>query len=276
MTAAALALWRLKWGVINRFSHCSVFVSKHPRDHFVRQGLAEPSLARVIYNGIDVDRFRRSPSRAESRRALGLPPEAFVVGCVGDLRLAKDYPTAIRAFSLIHRQLPQARMIVVGTKTELLVELLALRNGLGLTDAIDFIGFHPDITDVLPAFDVHLSSSVTAGFSLTIVEAMAAGLSVVSTRSGGPQQIVRHGETGLLVDVANGSGSPTRSSFSQGTTLAVRHSRSPGLGWPMSYSRSTPWSGPTNPSSTNSLQDESASPNRCADATQLILGVCPH
>ena len=181
----------------------------------------------------------------------------------------------IRAFSLIHRQLPQLRVIAVGTKTDFPADLLALRDGLGLTDTIGFIGSHPDITDVIPAFDFYLSSSLSEIFSLTIVEAMAAGLAVVSTRSGGPEEIVRHGETGLLVDVANAVGIADAILRLARDQARRRLSRSPGLGRPLPSSQSTPWCGPTSLSSLNSLQDEPATRDCCADATQVIRCVSP-
>ena len=196
---------RLKWSVLNRFSRRTVFVSQYLRDHFVRQRLALTSKTQVIYNGTDTERFEHSATRAEARASLGLTPGAFVIGCVGDLRVAKDYSSAIRAAGLVHDQLPHARMIIAGSKTELLPDLLKLRDSLGLSEVVDFIGFQPDVAKVLPAFDVYLSSSVSEGFSLTVVEAMAAGLPVVATRSGGPEEIVRDGETGLLVEVGSPS-----------------------------------------------------------------------
>ncbi len=194
---------RLKWAVINRLSARTVFVSHYLKDHFVSRRLAAAAKAEVIYNGTAIERFANAATKAGARAALGLPTDAFVVGCVGDVRAAKDYATAIRAAGLLHRRVPQLRMVIAGSPTDLLPDLLTLRNSLGLTGIVEFIGFQSDVARVFPAFDVYLSSSVSEGFSLTVVEAMAAGLPVVSTRSGGPQEIVRHGETGFLVEVGD-------------------------------------------------------------------------
>jgi glycosyltransferase involved in cell wall biosynthesis len=192
---------RLKWQMINGLSRKVVFVSRSLQAYFVGQKLANSTRSQVIYNGIDIDRFRRGPDKAAARRALNLSFDSFVVGCVGDLRQAKDYQSALRAISLLKQEIPELKLVIVGSKVGLHRELESLSASLGLGDDVQFLGFRPDVENVLPAFDVYLSSSVSEGFSLTVVEAMATGLPVVATRSGGPEEIIQHGENGLLVDV---------------------------------------------------------------------------
>lgn len=194
------AKW-LKWQAINRFSRRVVFVSQYLRDYFVTGGFADPSNATVIYNGVDIGRFQKSISRQNARRELGVAEDAFVVGCVGDIRPAKDYRTALLAISRLRGVIPRLRLLIAGSPTEHLPQLLALRESLGLEPIVEFLGFRPEIERVMPAFDVYLTTSVSEGFSLTVVEAMATGLPVIATRSGGPEEIVRSGETGLLVPV---------------------------------------------------------------------------
>lgn len=192
---------RIKWFAVNRFSRCSVFVSKYLRDYFVELRLANGAKSRVVYNGIDIDRFRHGLSKPAARGALGLSAGNFIVGCVGDLCPAKDYPSALRAVSLLKERVPGLKLVIAGTKTGMLGELEVLSESLGLEQIVHFLGFRSAIENVLPAFDVYLSSSISEGFSLTIVEAMASGLPVVATRSGGPEEIIRHGDSGLLVEV---------------------------------------------------------------------------
>jgi glycosyltransferase involved in cell wall biosynthesis len=78
-------------------------------------------------------------------------------------------------------------------------QLLRQRARLGLAEAVDFIGFRSDVADVLGAFDVFVLSSSDEGFSLSTVQAMAAGLPVVATRCGGPELIVGDSGGALLV-----------------------------------------------------------------------------
>jgi glycosyltransferase involved in cell wall biosynthesis len=71
---------------------------------------------------------------------------------------------------------------------------------MGLGGAFFILGFRDDVPNVLAALDLFALSSSAEGFSIATIEAMAAGRPVVVTRSGGPQEIIEHGRTGLLVD----------------------------------------------------------------------------
>ena len=71
--------------------------------------------------------------------------------------------------------------------------------GLGLESRVRFLGIRADVADILRASDVFVLSSRVEGNPLSVMEAMAAGLPVVSTVVGGVPELVRNGETGLLV-----------------------------------------------------------------------------
>lgn len=86
---------------------------------------------------------------------------------------------------------------------DLFESLLATRERLGLANCFHFLGLRSDIPRILNNFDVFALGSTTEGISLACVEAMACGVPVVATRSGGPETIVEDGVSGLLV--------PTRS-----------------------------------------------------------------
>lgn len=193
---------KVKWLVINRFSSSVVFVSEGLQREFVRAHLASSQKSRVIYNGVDFSKFQALLPRGEARRRLGIEDAAYVIGCVGDLRPAKGYRYALQSISIITEKIPEAVLIIAGTKTELYQELLALCDELKIQRYVRFLGYRDDVADVFAALDVYLSCSLSEGFSLTVVEAMAAGVPVIATRSGGPEEIVLDGTTGVLVDVA--------------------------------------------------------------------------
>ena len=99
-------------------------------------------------------------------------------------------------------RLPRYQFVIAEESGNALVfRLLLLRNELGLQDAVHFIGFRQDISALLNGLDVFVLSSVSEGFSLATVQAMACGIPVVATRSGGPEEIVSDGFNGILVDV---------------------------------------------------------------------------
>ena len=79
-------------------------------------------------------------------------------------------------------------------------KLTLLARDLGIADEVAFLGFRDDAVRLYAAADMFVLSSITEGMSLSMLEAMAAGLPVVATDgAGGNSQVVREGETGLLV-----------------------------------------------------------------------------
>jgi sugar transferase (PEP-CTERM/EpsH1 system associated) len=155
---------------------------------------------KVIRNGVDTTRFRPGGGAA-ARQALGVSPDALIIGAVGRLVPVKDYPTLLRALALLRERGVAFESIIAGTGP-LRDELTALAISLGLAN-VRFLGNRNDIEHVLPAFDVFVLSSSSEGLSNTIQEAMAAGLPVVATRVGGADELVDESGTGLLVPPGN-------------------------------------------------------------------------
>jgi glycosyltransferase involved in cell wall biosynthesis len=194
---------RIKFGLLNRGASRLVFVSESLRRFFLGTRLLRSEITAVIPNGVDAARFSRAPDRS-LRAAFGASDYAFLVGAVGNVRPAKSYDVLLRAAALLKARSVSYRFVVVGeADSELGATLLSLREELGLADCVSFPGFLKDVTPALNAFDVYAITSQSEGFSISTVEAMAAGLPVVATRCGGPEEIVDDGITGILVD--NGS-----------------------------------------------------------------------
>ena len=158
-----------------------------------------PEQVRTIHNGVDVERFRGARSDA-LRRELGVPDGAILVGAVGNFRQSKDYTNLIRAIAHARGAGAPVVCAIAGQfDKRYYPEARALRSELGLEDTVHFLGFTEDIPDFLAGLDVYALSSSAEGFSIVVVEAMVAGLPVVATRSGGPEEIVTDGVDGLLV-----------------------------------------------------------------------------
>jgi len=103
------------------------------------------------------------------------------------------------------KRLPQARLLLVGEGPERAkVEQLASENGLERN--VQFLGLRTDIPQLLAAADLFLLTSISEGIPVTLIEAMAAGLPIVSTRVGGVPEIVIEGETGVLAEAGDDAG----------------------------------------------------------------------
>ena len=147
--------------------------------------------ARVIANIVDVERFHPPrPGAATSRRVL----------ITRNLEPIYDIATALRAFASVRAELPGTTLTVAGSGPER-GALLALRDALGLGDAVDFCGEldRDAIAAQYRAAAVALNPSRVDNMPNSVLEAMASGLPLVSTNVGGVPYIVRDGVTGLLV-----------------------------------------------------------------------------
>jgi glycosyltransferase involved in cell wall biosynthesis len=139
----------------------------------------------VVPNGIDIDRFRFDAGRRErTRRRLGLPQEAFVVGGVGRLARGKRFDVLVRALALLP---PDHWLLLVGGGPE---EHLLRRTAheAGVAGRVLFTGERPCVPDGSPgpdlpsltaAMDLFASPSAEEAFGLAAVEALASGLPVL-------------------------------------------------------------------------------------------------
>ena len=153
----------------------------------------------TIYNGIDFERFDRA-TNGGLRAQYDIEDGVFLAGAVGNLRPAKSYDVLLQATRLIQDRHPEFRLLIIGQGSgKLYDELVALRQKLGLDAIVKFLGLREDVPSILRSLDVYVLSSTTEGFSIACVEAMACGLPIVATRSGGPEEILINERTGLLV-----------------------------------------------------------------------------
>jgi glycosyltransferase involved in cell wall biosynthesis len=172
--------------------------------HAVRQalmaneGISERRIE-VVYNGIDDNRIRCHPgNRREVRRELGLETAEPVIMQVARLDHLKDHATAIRCLARVVREAPGACLVLVGEGPEEAV-IRARVQQMGLEPSVLFLGLRKDVARLLPAADLFLLSSISEGIPLAVIEAMCAGLPVVSTQVGGTGEVVSDRHTGLLV-----------------------------------------------------------------------------
>jgi len=176
-----------------------VYVSEFLQKFFGLNFKANQKKSVVIHNGIESAGKQVVSQRDMMRNRLGVDTDDFLAIAIGDIRPAKDYPTLLKAIFIARKEIADLKLIIAGTRTDLIGELERLTEHLGLTDCVQFLGYREDVRAILPCCDTYVSSSMSEGFSLTVVEAMAAMVPVIATRSGGPDEIVEHGVTGILV-----------------------------------------------------------------------------
>jgi glycosyltransferase involved in cell wall biosynthesis len=168
------------------------------RQKVIEKRLASPDRITTIHYGLDVSRFDHLPARAAMRRELGLPPDAPVVATVCRLEKQKGLGYLQEAFRRVCQQVPQAILLVVG-KGPLEASMRAFAAQQGLEGSVRFLGWRSDIPRVLAAVDVLALASLWEAFGLIFAEAGLARVPVAATRVEGIPEVVRDGETGLLV-----------------------------------------------------------------------------
>jgi len=152
---------------------------------------------RVIYNGIQP--LTPDPDRiAEIRAELGIPEGTFVFGTVSRLDPVKNQEMMLQAFARCLETCPDSVLVMVGDGPDR--EKLELQaRSLGVSERVRFTGFINEPAQHLALMDCFLLSSHTEGTSMTLLESMSLAIPAVVTNVGGNPEIVKRGETGLLV-----------------------------------------------------------------------------
>ncbi|WP_143650507.1 GT4 family glycosyltransferase PelF, partial [Streptomyces tricolor] len=148
------------------------------------QGGADPRAIRTVYNGVDPAAFPPA----------GPEPDLPTLSWAGRVDPIKDLETLIRAFALVRKEIPEARLRLFGGTPrggEAYRERCeALAAELGHADAVTFEGRVEDIKDAYAAGNVVMLSSISEGFPFTLIEAMSCGRATVSTDVGGVREAV--------------------------------------------------------------------------------------
>jgi glycosyltransferase involved in cell wall biosynthesis len=152
---------------------------------------------RIVYNGIDPARYR-GIDRISARKGEGLAQYRFVAGSVSRLDPVKDHPTMLRSFAAATAGRDDCAFLVVGDGPER-GRIERLTGELGIAGRVLMRGFTDEIPAMLACMDMFLQPSTEEGLSLTILEAMAAGVPVVSTAVGGTPEIIADGTSGTLI-----------------------------------------------------------------------------
>jgi glycosyltransferase involved in cell wall biosynthesis len=178
-----------------------VCVSKRLQQELADRSSLPGHKLRLIYNGVDPEAFRGATASG-LRGELGLPKDTTLVVSIGNIRPAKGYEYLIDAAVSMAELNPKIHFVVVGHQKETLFKKLKDQIAHAPRQPnIHWLGFRRDVVNILRQADIFLLPSVSEGFSISTVEAMIAGVPVIATRSGGPEEIIDDGVSGVLVPV---------------------------------------------------------------------------
>ncbi len=191
--------YRMLEQLASRWCDGIICVSRHERELGIKHRIAPAEKFTIIPNGIDLTRIRGD--RTAARQTLGLPLDAVVLGTLTRFAFQKDPIGIIRALAPVLKHNERSVLVMVG-EGPLLAAAKAAARQQGIDRRVRFTGFRPDAAALLFAFDIFLLPSRYEGLSYAMLEAMAAGLPIVTTAGGG-EEAVTHNDNGLIVPVGD-------------------------------------------------------------------------
>jgi glycosyltransferase involved in cell wall biosynthesis len=211
---------RLEWPLPRYLYHSleGVLAFKVPLDHFIllndgtrgaevaRRWGVEPERITWLPNGIDLQWARQPLQGAERRRQHGVPDDAVVVLSLSRLVLSKRVDRIVEAMQLATRQTSKRLLLWVAGDGPLRRQLETQARQAGVEAT--FLGTvgREEIPHLLDAADLLVSTSLLTNMSIPTCEAMVTGTPVVGLDVGGTPEVIRHEETGLLVDEDDAAG----------------------------------------------------------------------
>jgi N-acetyl-alpha-D-glucosaminyl L-malate synthase BshA len=151
----------------------------------------------VIYNFVDVERFTRKP--IDAFKKVIAPNGERILLHASNFRKLKRVPDVVKIFYEVQKEIP-SKLLFVGDGPERQTAE-ELGRALGISDEIRFVGKQEQMEDILAIADLFLLPSEYESFGLAALEAMAAGVPVISTNAGGLKEINIEGETGYMANV---------------------------------------------------------------------------
>lgn len=191
-------------GVAQKLFHMIACVSKFSRMRFRLKG--DFTKTSVLYDSVDVDIFKSNKTKKEAKQELGYDENCKLLVSVGQLSLHKGHDNAIRAFSKIVKEFPDARLLIAGGGNKKYADYYrSLVDELELADKVSVPGIQTtDIQTVYRAADLTLSlTKVGEGFGLVPYESALMGTPFIAPNFGAIIEFVQDMQNGLLVNTNN-------------------------------------------------------------------------
>ena len=193
---------------IAKNSTITITDSKAVKDHLLESGYFKNDAIKVIYNGLDADRFKPDNDSSYLRKEWNIPDDAMVVGMMGRVNSWKGQKDFLKAANILLAEHSNMYAVLVGAafageewrEKELAEEI----SKSPYKDRIVNVGYRTDSEGIYNLYDVFVLPSTNPDPLPTVVlEAMATGKPIVGYRHGGVCEMVKEGYNGLLAEVRN-------------------------------------------------------------------------
>ncbi len=184
-------------------------VSEATRAFHVQQGV-QGERVRVLYNGVDCDRFHPRPGTNSIRRDLELPEGSFLIATIGQIGLRKGQDVLAEAASRVGDRVVDIHYLVIGERLSSKAESLEFEKTLvrrfnesGQGEQLHLLGYRNDIDRLMNEVDLLVHPAHQEPLGRVLLEAAASGLPIVATAVGGTEEILRDGHSARLIPPAN-------------------------------------------------------------------------
>lgn len=185
-----------------RWTDCLITINKEDFTNAERIGFKpDKSLCLINGVGVDVEKYSSLSKTGNIRKELNLPADAVVVACMAELSAVKNHSFLLDVWGKIAQKNENIYLLLVGTGKD--GQKLKLKVQNKHIQRILFLGFRCDIKDILADTDLVVLTSKREGLPKSIMEAMAAGRSVVATNVRGNRDLADNERTGLLVELGD-------------------------------------------------------------------------
>lgn len=189
---------------VQQLSTCVIVNSEAIRSQLVREDGFDLEKIRVVYNGIDVERYA-TVHRGVVRGAIShlVAPEDRLIVMVANMHSrVKGHSDLIEAAGIVRRQHANVRFLLIGDG-KMRSTFEAQVRAANLEKSVLFLGHRTDVVDILPFCEIGLLVSRAEGLPNAVMEYMAAGTAAIATPVGGVPEIVEHETNGLLTPVGD-------------------------------------------------------------------------
>jgi len=190
-------------------SDALIAVSKYTVEELTELYGIDEKKVHVIYNGVDVEKFKPKPNKAELRREFGLEEEKKLVLFVGRLYHRKGLEILLRSIPPVIQKFSNVKFVISGKGFKQKEESLKnLAKQLDIEDHVSFLGYVPDekLPSLYAASDIFVLPAIYENFPFAILEAQSTGLPVISTKVGGIAEFLVDNQNGFLIE----PGDPTQ------------------------------------------------------------------
>ncbi|MEM8908096.1 MAG: glycosyltransferase family 4 protein [Bacteroidota bacterium] len=194
----AISRWKYRHPSIRRIICISHFIKK-----VLAADLPDTKQLEVIPASIDVQKFAHHSTDFSLRKTYDVSSDTLIIANIAAIEPFKDYFTFVDTAQLLIEAKVKARFFIIGNDAGQAKALKSYIAAKKLTPHFVFTGFQRNIISILRSIDVLLFTSKTEGLGISLLEAFASGVPVVSTNAGGIPEVVLHEKTGLLAPVGD-------------------------------------------------------------------------